>query len=322
MKKTVIKPFAILTKYMKHIFIAIILLLAIGETHAQKWFTPASKWYYGAESAGPITHNSPLEISFVKDTIIEGKLCLKYQTPFENVTNYLGSLSSFYIHSDTLTQAQHVYFNGRFQVLYDFNKQIGDTLFIPAFGETRHIIASDSGTWVRIDSTGFDTIGGKVFRTMYYADLFPWQYDWVYSGKVIEGIGNITGLYPDARNQPYALRLTGLRCYQDDSLDLKWGNIACDSVVSTSLNKIDLLKNNISIYPNPFKENLAIDLSKITHKVSKITIINNIGQVVLNNEIIVKNNVINLSTEKLKNGLYFCIITINNNILTYKILKQ
>lgn len=306
---------------MKNIFAAILLLFCLAETHAQKWFTPASKWYYGAESAGPETYNIPLEISYSKDTIIEGKLCLKYQTPFENRTNYLGSLSSFYIHSDTLTQAQYVYFNNRFQVLYDFNKKIGDTLFIPAFGETRHVIPSDSGTWVRIDSTGFDTIGGKVFRTMYYADLFPWQYDWTYSGKVIEGIGNITGLYPNATNQPYALRLTGLRCYQDDSLDLKWGNIACDSVVSTALNKIDLLKNDITIYPNPFNEYINIDLSKTSVQVSEIVLMNSIGEVVLTNFSASFNTIHNINTSTLKSGLYLCKIKAGDMELNYKIIK-
>lgn len=306
---------------MKNIILATILLLSITEVNAQKWFTPASKWYYGAQSSGPTTSNIPVEISFVKDTIIEDKLCLKYQTPFENQTNYLGSLSSFYIYSDTLTQAQYVYFNGRFQVLYDFNKKIGDTLFIPAFGETKHVIPSDSGTWVRIDSTGFDTVGGKVFRTMYYADLFLGQYDWTYSGKVIEGIGNITGLYPNATNQPYALRLTGIRCYKDDSLDLKWGNIACDSVVSSSLNKIDLLKNNISVYPNPFDETVSIDLSKNNTQVSEIVIMNNIGEVVINTINKPFNNIHTFNTSNLKTGFYICKIKFGNVEVNYKIIK-
>lgn len=305
---------------MKNIIAAIIFLLCITEVNAQKWFTPASKWYYGAQSAGPETYNIPLEISYSKDTIIEGKLCLKYKTPFENRTNYLGSLSSFYIHNDTLTQAQYVYFNNRFQVLYDFNKKIGDTLFIPAFGETKHVIPSDSGTWVRIDSTGFDTIGGKFFRTMYYADLFPWQYDWTYSGKVIEGIGNITGLYPNATNQPYALRLTGLRCYQDDSLDLKWGNIACDSVVSTALNKIDLLKNNISVYPNPFSEKISIKMGQSTSETFNLIIFNSLGQTFHTSKMETVSK-IEIPTSHFPSGLYFCKIVTSKNELTFKIIK-
>lgn len=306
---------------MKHIIIAITLLLAVGETYAQKWFTPSSKWHYSAVSPGPTTYNAPLEISYNKDTIIEGKLCLKYQTPFENAPNYLGSFSSFYIHSDTITQAQYVYFNGRFQVLYDFNKQIGDTLFIPAFGTTKNDIPSDSGTWVRIDSMGFDTIGGNIFRTMYYADLFLGQYDWVYNGKVMEGIGNINGLYPNPINRPYWIRLKGIRCYKDDSLDLKWGNIACDSVVSSSLNKIDLLKNNISVYPNPFDDNVSIDLSKTNTQVSEIVIMNNIGEVVFNTINKPFNNIHTFNTSNLKTGFYFCKIKFGDVEVNYKIIK-
>ncbi len=312
---------------MKNIIIAIILLLAVGETHAQKWFPQNVRWVYGIEIVGANTFNLPIEIIHDKDTIIEGKECRKFISRIKGSDgqwkdyslNSFGSFASCYMFNDTMSHIQYVYYKNRFQVLYNFNKQVGDTLFIPSFGEIRADFATDSGAWVIVDSIGVDTIRGLPYRTMCYKELK--RNDWFFGGKIIEGIGNTFGFYPYPNNQPYAPFFTGIRCYNGDTIEIKFNHIPCDSVISTSLDEYQKIKNNIGIHPNPFANNLTIDLSRLNQKASKITIINRIGQVVLNNEIINNDNIIDLLTEYLDSGLYFCIITIKNNSFTYKIIK-
>ncbi|MGI8892836.1 MAG: T9SS type A sorting domain-containing protein [Bacteroidia bacterium] len=98
--------------------------------------------------------------------------------------------------------------------------------------------------------------------------------------------------------------------YQKDNLLL---NSTCEEIIYTGTSMSELIfYNNIKIYPNPFKENIFLNISEnLNYK-----IINTSGIIVSEGKF--KNGAIN--TEHLKPGLYFLILE-GKEILEFKIVK-
>ena len=309
---------------MKNIIIAIILLLAVGETHAQKWFTPASKWYFTSRD---ITTNEAFEISKQKDTIINNKTCVKFTTRSKSAYTQqwsdVGVWWNIIVHNDTIENKQYLVSKGKFYVMYDFNKTIGDTIFIPRdwpFSQEE----LDSGAWSIIDSIGIDTIMGTPYKTMHYTQLLKpdgKSYDWTFEGKIIEGIGNIytplPGLHLGFNDMGHP---RNLRCFENETINLKLFDLPCD----TSINYVSVKEifddKSVTIFPNPFNENLSVDLSKLPQTEVSIIFLNNIGQTILTQSAWT-NHIINISTSNFNAGIYLCKIKVLDRILTYRIIK-
>ena len=311
---------------MKQLFIAIILLLAVGETHAQKWFTPASKWYYGRMNM--VGTNSAFEIKVLKDTIIESKNCViltsRIKDPFTQQWSIVSTYGDFILHDDTLTHIQYVFSKGSFHELYNFNKSIGDTLFIPGlWGPPFSPI--DSGAWSRIDSVGVDTIMGIPFKTMFYKEIRKVDgtaYDWRFNGKVIEGIGNIFTPYPWFQGVSDFENPSSLRCFENETISLKLTDLPCD----TSINYVSVKEifddKSVTIFPNPFNNYLELDFSKLNQTPYKIILVNSLGQIKHEFTIQDLKQKIKLETTNLSDGFYYCQIFVGDIVSTYKLIKQ
>ncbi len=85
------------------------------------------------------------------------------------------------------------------------------------------------------------------------------------------------------------------------------------NVIIEELNKIDIVENNFTFYPNPAKDFICI--SQNNNIIDKIEIINNMGVIVDTENII--DNKINISN--LENGIYFLKVYKNNEIFIEKI---
>jgi PKD repeat protein len=83
--------------------------------------------------------------------------------------------------------------------------------------------------------------------------------------------------------------------------------------IKTSLN------NEISIYPNPLTTILHIDFKNLNID-TQIEIKNLQGQIILNQKVDTKLNIVNL--DQYSNGVYFIKINSNNEIYNYKLVKQ
>jgi hypothetical protein len=324
------KRMIILKSNLKKTAIAISCCFFLNQLFAQTWFSPSSKWTYGfVQEMGRKV--SPFEITIQKDTVIQGKLCSKLVSRYKDASTQqwkdIDTYGDFIVYHDTSDHAVYMFVNNRFYALYDFSKQVGDTLFIPSLEKFySDTLEQDSGAWVRIDSIGIDTILGKTYRTLFYNEVKDengGKYDWSFTGKVIEGIGNTVMPWPRYQTIFDMEDPGNLRCFDNETAHLKWTDLPCDTTFNyTSVEDLWANKNAINIYPNPFTHTLQIDLSKLNHPITKIILINSMGQLISEEDITDKKELISIQTEALARGLYFCRIMMNNDMLNYKLVKQ
>ena len=90
---------------------------------------------------------------------------------------------------------------------------------------------------------------------------------------------------------------------------------AKDTSSISSINTQELI-NQVQIFPNPSKGYFSIDYGE---KIKKITIINSLGQIVLEDNNYINGKNININ--KLSNGNYFLIIESQKNIITKQLVK-
>lgn len=88
---------------------------------------------------------------------------------------------------------------------------------------------------------------------------------------------------------------------------------------SVNVNTNSLMKS-VHIYPNPFSDKINVDLTNIKHKISKISLIDCTGKTIL--EKVFDTPLIELDLSEIENGLYYVNIFSNNEIKTFKIIKQ
>jgi PKD repeat protein len=76
-----------------------------------------------------------------------------------------------------------------------------------------------------------------------------------------------------------------------------------------------------SIYPNPFENELIVDLSAVTEQVTEITLLDITGKVVKSIKA-VENTSTTLDMSNLASGLYHIVVSGNNSSITRRILKK
>jgi subtilisin family serine protease len=80
----------------------------------------------------------------------------------------------------------------------------------------------------------------------------------------------------------------------------------------------------ITTFPNPFTQNVLLNLTSDANTTAKILISNTLGQVVFEKEVPcqIGENLVEWQTEDLSSGMYVVQVQINQNIWTRKIVKQ
>jgi Secretion system C-terminal sorting domain len=258
----------------------LILTFKLGFAQNAKWFSIGTQLTYNYKE---ITEGKAgfIKLSSNKDTLIEGNnLSIVNSSVKQWNTNSYPSFNLLVLH-DTIRNKVSLYEAGKLNTLYDFSKKQGDTLFIKA----PFILSNtqDSGCYVIIDSVGGETIDGKFLKTMHYRDIEIGAsrnlFDWHFSGKIIEGIGNLTSPWPRFCEQCDINYIEGLRCFQSKDLQLKLVSFDCEKLF-TSVQEIKA-PIAIKIYPNPTN-----NIIRITHTknidFNAIDIYNSSGRLVLN----------------------------------------
>ncbi len=105
-----------------------------------------------------------------------------------------------------------------------------------------------------------------------------------------------------------------------DAADMTYnftGAIELTSVLSVNENAI----SNFNIYPNPSNGNTNVEFNVASSNNTTVSVINTLGQVVLNNNLGNVNGTqrININGENLENGIYFVNITIGDKTTTQKL---
>ncbi|MBK7233739.1 MAG: T9SS type A sorting domain-containing protein [Saprospiraceae bacterium] len=287
----------------------LVFLLFPTLSFAQTWAPIGAKWTYTQGTINP-NYTTFKTFESIGDTVINGQSC-KILTIIEHYGPGWSDTTQQYTYSDS----NRVYFlNGTERCLiYDFNAQQGDTFVLNCnHGSIRQPFI------VKVLSVDTITINGHPRKRFdYLADDIVVGF----SGTVIEGIGNINGMFPidhHTYNGP-------LRCYEDSILGLyknqyyNWNSawqLDCDLIITGVDDQT--VSENLKVFPNPFNNHLTLQFAN--NEQTTVTFYDLMGKHVLHH---IFTNYSTINTEPLLAGIYFYEVRNNNGIRkTGKIVKQ
>jgi hypothetical protein len=241
------------------------------------------------------------------DTIINDTLFIKSCT----INSPSSCLALFY--DDTLKK-RIIIRNNPALIIFEFNKQIGDTIFQPHYdglGSTYYGIVLD------VDSINLGDGFRKrlVFENPAVAGNSP------YISYLIEGVGSTNGTFSPIYVHEFNTKY--LQCYNGNNIAIYGNNdIRCQLDVGLQSNtKLEA----ISIYPNPVSSILNIEIQNISlgFKVLDLKILDCFGGEKLRLDNVFLPFKKNIDLANYENGLYLMRITTDKGLtLTKKILIQ
>lgn len=212
---------------------------------AQVEFAPlGASWYFSYD------YGAPWEFAYAKVEVtgidtIQGRACKRIES-----NNHLGGIdwgcSPFYPLLQVYQENDLVYFyrEGGFHLLYNFGAKAGESWAVkipPFFTNDSLIVLVDSVYTIQLDGQDF-----KAQRVSFPNQITETVMDW---GRVIvEGIGNLA--YAAPQHGLCDPGIYGLRCYQNDSLELHLVPYPCDSVKHYSAITEPVLQGKL-LFPNP-----------------------------------------------------------------------
>ena len=302
----------------KLIFILIPFLLATG-AFAQYFAPVGAKWTYTHStlgSSGPPFTVRPLTIEVIKDTLIIGLACRELEIKLDTATRYK------YIRSTNDSVLFYSSLNNKFNLLYDFTANIGDTLPIYYTGADFYDVFPElDSTWVIVDSIGTKNIFGINYRAYHQTcstNCPERSIGWVIDSLGINEYSDwISYLFP-------AMNIAGgqvwdLRCYTDSNTNYFYSD--CDTTYTiTGIKLLD--EKQMEIFPTILNH----DNKKITIKTINSA---NLQQIKLFSitgfsiplEIKKQGNLTQLRiNQKISAGIYLLSFQLENEMITHKII--
>jgi len=232
---------------------------------SQTWIDAGAEWhyrYYGFSDLGFY------KVNYVADTIIDGKVCQKleqskyvFSVDQNNRWYYFGvntlEPEFTYLSGDTVFR----YKNNKFNILYNFGAQPGDTWDLGI--DTNQWLCSKS--IIEVDSVKTITINEMPLRCLFvrpHANSSGYFYGWV-----IEKFGASSGyLFPLENNCDSLLAIElddiNFSCYKDDSFPLiNYTDKDCEYYWDL-INVPEFTIDKISISPNPIIDKLTVNVSE------------------------------------------------------------
>jgi len=237
----------------KFYLISTIIILFCNSIYSQ-WAPIGAKWTY-TMTFNMSNNIDTFVIRSVGDTSIQGHLCKILQKnaglcdlrPLREYMYEDNSKVFFYDNSRNI-----------FQMLYDFNGNIGDSIIIyPDDYPSNDYISTI------IDSISTINVNSHILKKL-YVHCSPSSINWIpsNSGVVIENIGDTYYMFPWLFGGCDAQWAGPLRCYEDTVLGAYNFNTApsCDYTLLVGINET----NNpfkIDIFPNPASEQINLDIN-------------------------------------------------------------
>ena len=229
---------------------------------AQTSFAPlGATWTYSFADHVPLSYTyRPFELSVNAEELFQGRMCGILD--LMNVPPY-GTWHGFWMDSLFLYEENDsVYFwspySQKFQLLYDFTAEVGDSWVIGGLSVPDHSIYEDFLT-VTVDSIRTLISDGDTVRVWYHEESM--YFDW--GNAIIEGVGSNGFMLPSFGL--YESRLGTMRCYNDMESNYQFVHYPCDTVI---LNPIGVGTGNtleeirIVLSPNPVEHILQITSSE------------------------------------------------------------
>ena len=282
---------------MKKTIFILTLFFTINTLLAQTWAPVGAIWYYSQATINP-NLQSYKTIESLSDTIIQNKACKKMLETERayNPVNY----RTFFMYAANDSVFYYDNLSAEFCLLYDFNAQQGDTIFLDCFNLE-----------VVVDSTDTVTLNGQLRKVQYIsANTLGYSF-W---GANIEGIGNNIFMFPQGD-----MAMDGsLRCYQDSTGHINFMTIPCDSIIITSIDE-NTTTENFNIYPNPANKSIIIE-NKSQSSNAMISIYNLQGRLMLIQSLKQAKTGINISS--FAKGQYFVKVNTDKGFEVKKLIKE
>lgn len=272
---------------------------------AQYWAPLGAKWHFDASDEGGAPIGSEYYLyQAVSDTVILSKFCRKITVTHYTYWNGIQYLPNEYMYCDS--NKVYYYRWSKFNLLYNFNAQAGDTLRIvdPIYSMSN----PDTLSLITVDSVKTIIIGTDTLKVQYTTGDFSGL---SYRDAVIERIGSINWMFPRPEFLPPEVD-GPLRCYEDTSILFKPYIGNCDFWLTSSINEI-ANNENILLFPNPFTTTAIFQLKNISNADLDLIITNSLGQLI--RTIKVKDRSTKIDRDGLVNGMYFYKLLDKNDII-------
>jgi hypothetical protein len=235
------------------VFTCFLILFGSANAFSQSDFAAiGTQWTYTQWVSSPnpaIGWRYPYYMKADSEVVFQGRLCRRL------IGGRAGQpqLPLFYVYNEGDSVICWDWENERFNLLYDFSAETGDSWEIPMpsgfspFGDTSIIISVDSTSQTVINN---DTL--KVWHISY--DEFA---DW--SSILIEHIGSTCFFIP--RPDLYESNICVFRRFENSVMDFNFVNYPCDSIITTNTSSSEnpTEAEFIKIYPNPASDRITVE---------------------------------------------------------------
>ena len=295
-----------------------VLLIACGYFVAKAQFAPiGAQWHY-TQCAVTFPYTcGPVEVNAIGTTVINGITCTNLQiAPFTCVGfNYLPVYQS----NDTVYR--FLYNLNTFTMLYDFNAQPGDIWNIVSNTINQPPPAPLTDTVrIRVDSVNMVNINNHPRKIFYISYADSSHIPFVFEGPIIEGIGSMNFLLTQFNLcDP---QITAFRCYNDSTLGLYQPNtlVDCDSVIVVGESEV-IKKDYVSLYPNPFTDQICIHSEDFLYRKYDIKLLNIVGKVVYHSKHRQALDQLTIFPKNLAPGTYYLLLESDKKVLQKRLVK-
>ncbi len=303
---------------MKIFLIFLLVLFNIGTVLSQRWAPVGAKWWYSSYALNKDNYVTPLES--IGDTIIQGKNCKVIQSIGIGGCTFGYQMIPIYIYSDT---SKVFYFNSnlnQFCLLYDFDKLPGEIFYIKT--------EENDSVGFLIDSIGYTIVDSSMLKVQYVTTIFNFNSIWIgSSGRIIEGLGHSSFLFPINRDACDDSWTVSILCYSDQTMSYHNPYYSSDLCSTIDIKEV---KNDIQfkVFPNPISadQNLNIIFNYPKKCPVIITIYNIIGELmfktIVDHVCQGENNIQITNIEKLSVGVYLVKISSDNFTQTANLINS
>ena len=281
-----------------------------------EWAPIGAEWYYTYREGAFTPSAGYYKLGATKDTIIDSKKCFILTKQLVSSLGEESFQGQEYIYNDTINNRVFRYLFGQFYLLYDFSKEVGDTIVIK---EPLSATEYDSIV-VKVDSISYDDYSDQVrLKSQYVSVIFDLRSKWDFFGKNTEKLGNQYYFFPTNQLECDGGCPQPLRCYSDKDLEYHqyYSWLPCDTIYTYSEMPDKL---NLRIYPVPFENFLTIETGTDFGKNCNIELFNNSGILVLRQSSFFDRIVLDMT--HFDTGCYIIRIRTKENVYIKKIIKN
>jgi len=218
----------------------------------QSWPAQGASWHYDFDS---FFHEGYIHIYADGDTLVNGKSCTLLQKVKFTKNHITKGVDTTIMPPEIVYSEGGKVFNfrhGSFYTLYDFGALAGHSWLVAGDPELPHCADSDS--------THITEVTQEIYNGLLYKRLHTQQKqfgdDWGFTGDIVERIGCLGYMFPEAYCLTDAEIGGKLRCYEDDDVELlQFGTTPCDYI--STITELDGMFG-LQLFPNPSTSTITV----------------------------------------------------------------